>query len=463
MTDPEPAHPAFSAYLRDAAYDEMFDAAGAPRPHYRALYERLLELARRRAALRASRRPTSRSCNQGITFTVYGAGRGHRAHLPLRPAAAHHHRAPSGDTIERGLTQRITALNLFLNDIYHEAQILRRRRRPARAGLQLPALPPRDAAASPCRATSTSRSSAPTWCACRDGRFVVLEDNLRVPSGVSYMLANRQVMKRVFPRLFSNYGVRPDRPLRPGAAGHAALAGARRSRAEPDHRAADARRLQLGLFRAHLPGPADGHRAGRGPRPGRARQRRLHADHGRAAAGGRDLPPHRRRLPRSAGVPPRLDRWACPACSTPTAPGNVALANAIGTGVADDKAVYAYVPAHHPVLPGRGPDPAQRRDLPAVGRRRSATHVLEHLDKLVVKAVGESGGYGMLIGPHSTAAQREEFRQRDPGQPAQLHRPADAGAVDARRASSTAASSRATSTCGRTSSTARRSRSCPAG
>ena len=109
--------------------------------------------------------------------------------------------------------------------------------------------------------------------------------------------------------------------------------------------------------------------------------------------------------------------------------GNVSIMNAIGTGVADDKAMYAYVPAiirfylsEEPILPNV-------RDVPAVGCRRTAQYVLEHLDELVVKAVGESGGYGMLIGPHSTAEQREEFRRRIVAEPAQLHRAADAGVV----------------------------------
>ena len=108
--------------------------------------------------------------------------------------------------------------------------------------------------------------------------------------------------------------------------------------------------------------------------------------------------------------------------------GTVSIINAIGTGVADDKAVYAYVPAiirfylgEDPILPNVQTymlsDPAER------------AYVLEHLDELVVKAVGESGGYGMLIGPHSTAEQREEFRAAHPGRAAQLHRAADAGAV----------------------------------
>ena len=152
--------------------------------------------------------------------------------------------------------------------------------------------------------TFTSASVGTDLIRLPDGSFAVLEDNLRVPSGVSYMLANRQVMKRVFPDAVSATTAcgrsitmrrrcwrRCARWRRRSAAGRA------------EHRAADARRLQLGLLRAHLSGPADGHRAGRRARPAGPRQHRLHAHHGRTAARRRHLPPRRRRLPRSAVLP----------------------------------------------------------------------------------------------------------------------------------------------------------------
>ena len=152
-----------------------------------------------------------------------------------------------------------------------------------------------------------------------DGQFVVLEDNLRVPSGVSYMLSSRKVMKQIFPALFRKYGVRPIEQY------SQVLLSTLRSlapdgRDDPDDRPADAGRLQLGLLRARVPGAPDGHRAGRRARPRRPRQHRLHADDQGAAAGRRDLPARRRRLPRSAGVPRRLVARRRPGCSAPTAP-----------------------------------------------------------------------------------------------------------------------------------------------
>jgi hypothetical protein len=122
MTDPEPAHPAFSAYLRDTAYDEMFDAAGSPRPPYRALHQRMLELPA--DELRYLQQSAELSfLNQGITFTVYGQEEGTERIFPydLVPRIL---TAAEWRTIEQGLTQRITALNLFLKDIYHEGKVL---------------------------------------------------------------------------------------------------------------------------------------------------------------------------------------------------------------------------------------------------------------------------------------------------------------------------------------------------
>ena len=166
--------------------------------------------------------------HQGITFTVYGQSEGTERIFPydLIPRII---TAAEWDVLERGLTQRITALNLFLKDLYSDA----RRSSPTASSR---------ASWSTAASTSAARCRA---CAVRhdvyvsvagtdlvrlpDGSFAVLEDNLRVPSGVSYMLTNRQVIKRIFPLLFSSYDVRPDRSLRPGAAGDAARPGARRT------------------------------------------------------------------------------------------------------------------------------------------------------------------------------------------------------------------------------------------
>ncbi len=227
-------------YQFDNAYDEMFGSPGVPRSHYQALFRTLLELPAEE--LRKSQQAADLSfLHQGITFTVYGNEQGTERVFPndLLP------RIISGaewQIIERGLTQRITALNLFLQDIYHQGRILsdgvvpreliyscKHFRREMR-GLPVP----RGIYVSIC---GTDLVRLP------DGSFAVLEDNLRVPSGVSYMLANRKVLKRVFPGLFQVYGVRPiDHYSQSLLATLRALIPA-----------------QLGVLRAHVPRSADGH------------------------------------------------------------------------------------------------------------------------------------------------------------------------------------------------------------
>jgi uncharacterized circularly permuted ATP-grasp superfamily protein len=203
---PVELEPLFGDYPLDEAYDEMREPGGEVRPQYRALAETLAalpadELRRRKQSVDLA------FLTQGITFTVYGREEGTERIFPydLLPRLI---TAREWECIERGLTQRITALNLFLRDVYSDAKILADRvvprelvysckhyRRQMR-GLQVPRNVYIAVVGSDLLRLST-------------GKFVVLEDNLRVPSGVSYMLTNRRVMKRTFPQLFSSYGVRP--------------------------------------------------------------------------------------------------------------------------------------------------------------------------------------------------------------------------------------------------------------
>ena len=187
-----------------------------------------------------------------------------------------------GRASSAGLSQRITALNLFLKDIYHEGKILndgvvpreivyscKHFRRQMR-GLQVP---------QGCYVTVVGHRPDPYAV----GRFVVLEDNLRVPSGVSYMLVSREVMKRIFPDPVPQCGVQPIEHYSQALLS-TLRALAPEGRDEPTIVLLTPGRLQLGLFRARVSGPPDGNRAGGRPRPGGARQFRLHADHRRAFA-----------------------------------------------------------------------------------------------------------------------------------------------------------------------------------
>lgn len=199
-----PAGALFEHYDLGRPYDEVFDAAGAPRAHCQALLEELSSespQALRRHQVEADKAFLA----QGITFTVYGDDQGTERIFPfdLLP------RIITGSewaTLERGLTQRLTAINLFLKDIYNEGRILAE------------GVVPRDLVYScrhyrrEMRGVRVHRDiyvsiSGTDLVRMEDGQFVVLEDNLRVPSGVSYMLANREVTKRVFPGLFNRYKV----------------------------------------------------------------------------------------------------------------------------------------------------------------------------------------------------------------------------------------------------------------
>jgi uncharacterized circularly permuted ATP-grasp superfamily protein len=405
-----PARPTFQApftrYELDAAYDELFDPGGQPRPQYRALYQRLSELPPEELQRRQQAADLS-FLHQGITFTVYGREEGTERIIPhdLLPRIL---TGAEWATIERGLTQRITALNMFLQDIYHEGRILadgfvprelvyscRHYRREMR-GLRVP------------RGIYISVVGT-DLVRLDDGRFAVLEDNLRVPSGVSYMLANRQVMKRVFPLLFSNYGVRPlDHYGQALLATLRALAPGRR----PDPTIV---LLTPGVFNsAYYEHTFLARQMGIELVEGRDLLIHDNIVYMRTTAGLKRVDVIYRRVdddfldplvfrPDSAlGVAGLFNAYRA---------GNVALANAIGTGIADDKAIYAYVPAiiryylaEEPIL--------SNVDTHLLSDGQQQQYVLDHLAELVVKAVGESGGYGMLIGPHSTAAEREEFRQR---------------------------------------------------
>jgi uncharacterized circularly permuted ATP-grasp superfamily protein len=241
------------------------------------------------------------------------------------------------------------------------------------------------------------------------GEFVVLEDNLRVPSGVSYMLTNRRAMKRIFPQLFQRYGVRPIEHYTQ------ALLNTLRSLA-PDGRAEPTIvLLSPGVFNSAY-----------------FEHAYLARQMGIELVEGRDLVTHDNvvymrtttGLRRVDVIYRRVDDdFIDPLAFRPDSvlgvaglfnayrAGNVTLANAFGTGVADDKALYAYVPKivkyyleEDPIL--------NNLETYLLNDSVQRDYVLHNLDKLVVKAVGESGGYGMLIGPHSTAEQREEFRRR---------------------------------------------------
>ena len=393
----------FDSYHVNGIYDEMFVAAGQPREHYAAVVERLTTLGK--TAFEKRRRMADVSFrNQGITFTVYKDAAGVEKIFPFdlipRIIPAH-----EWETIERGLVQRITALNLFCKDVYHEQRILRERVIPAEMiyGARMfrremiHVNVPRDIYVHIC-GTDLIRD--------RDGTYYVLEDNARTPSGVSYVLENRSVMKRVFATLFSAYRVRAIedypfnllRTLQHVGPSHAV---------EPSIAI-----LTPGIFNSayfehtflarHMgaelvEGPdlvVDNNfvykRTTAGLRRVDVLYRRVDDDY---------LDPLCFRPDSVLGVAGLMNAYRC---------GNVAIVNAVGTGVADDKAIYPFVPdmirfylGQEPILPNVPTYICARDD--------DRTYVLENLESLVVKNTNESGGYGMLMGPQSTREQRDEF------------------------------------------------------
>jgi uncharacterized circularly permuted ATP-grasp superfamily protein len=396
----------FRSYSLGAAFDEMFADRMEPWPHYRGLFRRLTSLTaeefRRRKVM------TDLSMLQdGVGFTVYRQEEGIERVWPMDPVpriiAANEWRR-----IEQGLIQRITSLNLFLKDIYHDQLILRDRVIDPALVYQgtyfrrefVGAPVPRDIYIHVC-GTDLVRDP--------QGAYLVLEDNCRTPSGVSYMLQNRQVLKRVFPQVFESYDVRATEEY-PAALLEVLKYIAPGGR--PDPRVV---LLSPGMYNsAYFEHTYLAQRMGIELVEGRdllVDQNRLYmrTTHGLERVDviyrridDDFLDPLTFRPDSVLGVPGLVNAYRA---------GQVSLANSIGTGIADDKGIYPFVPEmiryylkQDPILEN------VETFRPVVPSHLS--HVLANLNRLVVKTVNESGGYGMLIGPASTAAQRQEFADR---------------------------------------------------
>jgi uncharacterized circularly permuted ATP-grasp superfamily protein len=396
----------FKNYWLGEPYDEMFAPDRQPREHYRALFDRLKELPL--SELRRRKHTADQTfLHQGITFNIYGREEGTERIIPhdLLPRII---TGAEWSIIESGLTQRIHALNEFLHDIYTEGRILNDKvvprdiifsckhfRREMR-GVKIP----KDTYIT---IVGTDLIRTPS------GEFVVLEDNLRVPSGVSYMLTSRQVMKRAFPDLFQTCDVRPIDHY-----GQALLATLREQ--APDNRSnPTVVLLSPGVYNsAYFEHSYLARQMGIQLVEGRDLVVHDNVVHMRTTGGLRRVDVIYRRIdddfidplsfrPDSIlGVPGLFNAYRT---------GNVTLANAIGSGVADDKALYAYVPRIIRYYTGEDPILNDVETF-LCSNKTQLQHVIQNLDKLVVKAVGESGGYGMLIGSHASEREREDFRGR---------------------------------------------------
>ena len=387
-------------------YDEMHMPNGSVREHY-ATYDGWLQAS---SSERIAQKRTEAEVafhRVGITFAVYGEESGTERTIPfdivprIIPAS-------EWQVLQQGMRQRMTALNKFLHDIYHDQLILREglipshrvlqnsQYRPVMQGMDVP----HDVYAH-IAGIDIVRAGV--------GEYYVLEDNLRVPSGVSYMLEDRKMMMRLFPELFAQHPVAPIEHypdllletlravapegvldptvvlLTPGAYNSAYF----------EHTFL-AQQMGIELVEGQDMFVKDGFvymRTTLGPKRIDVIYRRVDDDF---------LDPQVFRADSALGVAGLMESYRA---------GHVTLANAIGTGVADDKSIYPYVPAmiqfylnEQPIL----------NNVPTyeLHKKDDLNYALAHLHELVVKEVHGSGGYGMLVGPAATAAQRDDFRER---------------------------------------------------
>lgn len=396
----------FASYQTADFFDEMFRSDGTARDGAILLKERIEalpdgELLGRQAAAEKL------LLQNGITFNVYSDSAATEKIFPfdIIPRIIE---AQEWNWIEKGLKQRVYALNLFIDDIYHGQKILKDRVVPEELILSARSFRKECIGLNPpqgiwCHITGTDLVRD------RNGQIYVLEDNLRCPSGVSYVLENRRIMKRTFPQVFEASHVRPvdEYPSRllstlqslfPAAMESpkvALLTPGIYNSAYYEH-AFLAQQMGIELVEGSDLVSANNRimmRTTKGFEPVDVLYRRIDDDF---------LDPHVFRPDSLLGVPGLMEIYK---------KGRVALANAPGTGIADDKSVYAYVPKIIEYYLN------EKIIIPNVPTHVCAepselAYVIENLDKLVVKAVNESGGYGMLVGPHATADERAEFGRR---------------------------------------------------
>jgi uncharacterized circularly permuted ATP-grasp superfamily protein len=396
----------FDTYDPGDFYDELFLAKGKPRPEAIPLIEKINSLCEGELKQRQQAAQIA-LFKLGVTFSVYGDSQGTERIFPfdIIPRIVS---AGEWAWLEGGLKQRIHALNLFIADIYDQQRILDDGAIPreliySAKGFLKPCVGLKPPAGIWCHITGTDLVRD------KDGQWYVLEDNLRCPSGVSYVLENRRVMKSSFPQVFRTMEIEPVHEY-PSHLLDTLLNLAPANLADPTvvvltpgiynsayfEHSFLAQQMGVELVEGRDLVVADGYlqmRTTKGLKRVDVVYRRIDDDF---------IDPKVFRPDSHLGIPGIMEVYRA---------GRVAIANALGTGVADDKVIYAYVPemiryylGEEPILP----------NVPTYmcWEPKQQEHVLANLDKLVVKAANESGGYGMLVGPHATPEQRQEFAQR---------------------------------------------------
>ena len=394
----------WKSYNTGPFFDELITPAGKPRVAARQVVNMLQglsmeEMHTRRAAVELAIK------EMGVSFTIYSEGRNIDRAWPfdIIPRIIP---ARDWDKVSRGLTQRSRALNCFINDIYNKQTILADGIVPADIVLDSDNFKPQCVGMSP-RYGAWAHICGSDLVRDKSGKFYVLEDNLRVPSGVSYMLENREITKRVLPELFENYSILPvdDYPSRL----HSTLA----SLSPRDQSKPCIVVLTPGIFNsayfehAYLANSMGAElveggdlfvddddcvymRTVDGPTRVDVVYRRIDDEF---------LDPEAFREDSKLGVAGIMRAWKA---------GNVAIANAPGAGVADDKVVYAFVPDMIRYYLKEKPILASVKTYLCMDDK-DRDYVLANLDKLVVKPANESGGYGLMVGPHASKEERATF------------------------------------------------------
>jgi uncharacterized circularly permuted ATP-grasp superfamily protein len=387
-------------------FNEMFNDDGTVRPHYSAFADWLNTTPPEK--ITQNRQAADLMFHRvGITFAVYGEATGTERLIPF-DIVPHVIPAAQWDKVSAGLKQRVTALNAFLHDVYHEQKILRAGKVPADKVIENSQFR-REMIGVDVPGGIYAHVAGIDLVKDADGEYYVLEDNLRTPSGVSYLLENRKMMMRLFPELFAAQPIRPvdhypdllletlrnaapvgiDNPtivlMTPGHFNSAYF----------EH-AFLAQQMGVELVEGIDLFVADNTvfmRTTQGPKKVDVIYRRIDDDF---------LDPVAFRSDSMLGVPDLMRAYRA---------GRVTLANAVGTGVADDKSLYPYVPEmvrfyldEEPIL--------KNVHTYMLGKKEDLDYVLAHMDELVIKEAQGSGGYGMLVGPHATKDERERYKQR---------------------------------------------------
>ncbi len=401
----------FSSYDPGDFYDELIDSDGNPRPGASLLVEKIEGLPAGDLAMR-QKAAEALLLKMGITFNVYGRDEGREKIFPfdIIPRIVP---AQDWQQIETGLKQRIYALNEFLQDVYNDKKILKDGVIPEELILSSRTYRKECEGFTPpkgiwCHVTGTDLVRD------RDGRFYVLEDNLRCPSGVSYVLENRHVLKRTFPQVFAASQVRPvdDYPsklletlenlvpehvhsptigvLTPGIYNSAYFEHSFLSQ-QMGVELVEGQDLVVSDGFVHM-------LTTKGLKRVDVLYRRIDDDF---------IDPEVFRPDSLLGVKGIIGVYKA---------GRIAMANAPGTGIADDKVIYAYVPEIIRYYTG---EEAILPNVPTYicGKEKDRDYVLSHLDQLVVKAANESGGYGMLVGPQSTSQEQAAFAEKIKAEP----------------------------------------------